>query len=131
MTLADVKDYLKSQITCENWYVGKIDANQEYCIGIYPTEPPAPVVAIGGVKNTTYATKAVSILIHWGKSFTPAEVKAREVFDLLFGQNPVIGKRETIKIDFRTAEPIGIGTDENGIYEHVINFVIYYRKESE
>lgn len=129
MTLADVKNYLKSQITCKNWYVGKIDASKECCIGIYPTEPPAPVVTVGGVKNHTYAHKAVAILVHWGKTATPAEVKAQEVYDLLFGQKPTIGSKETIKMDFRTSTPVGIGTDDRGIYEYVINLVIYYRKE--
>lgn len=128
MTLSDVKDYLKAHIDCGRWYVGKIDGNQEQCIGIYPTAPPAPVIAIGGVKNTSYAMKAVSVLIHWGSSSTPAEEKAQEVFDLLYGQNPVIGGKEVVMIDFRTAEPMGVGTDSKGIYEYVINCVIYFRK---
>lgn len=128
MTLTDVKDYLKGHITCDHWYVGKIYASDEYCIGVFPTESPAPVIAIGGVKNTSYAMKAASVLVHWGKDVSPAEQKAQEIFDLLFGQSPVIGGKETVKIDFRTSEPVGIGSDDKGIYEYVINFVIYYKK---
>lgn len=129
MTLTDVKDYLKENIQCDNWHVGKIDANKEYCIGIYPTTPPAPRIALGGVNLTSYTSKAVSILVHWGKSATPAEAKAQEIFNLLFGQNPTIGGTRVVLFDFRTAEPVGVGTDSNGIYEYVINFVIYYRKD--
>lgn len=129
MNLADIKNYLKENIECENWYVGKIDANQEYCIGIYPTAPPAPRIAVGGVGCYSYASKSVSILIHWGKSASPAEAKAQEVFDLLFGQNPSIGGKDIVIFDFRTAEPVGIGTDSSGTYEYVINLVIYYRKD--
>ena len=28
----------------------------------------------------------------------------------------------------RTSEPVGIGTDDKGVYEYVINFIIYYKK---
>jgi len=129
MTLTDIKDYLKAHIKCDNWYAGKIDAKQEYCIGVFPTQPPAPVVPIGGLKNKSYATKSVSVLVHWGKQASPAEAKAQEIFSLLFGQNPAIAGHETIKLDFRTSEPVGIGTDDLGVYEYVINFVIYYKKE--
>lgn len=128
MTLAGVKGYLKQHIECPNWYVGKIDENQEYCIGVFPTAPVSPVMAIGGIQNTSYATKAVSVLVHWGQAATPAEEKAREIYDLLFGQNPIIGGKQVIKFDFRTAEPVGLGTDSKGIYEYVINFIIYYQK---
>lgn len=128
MKISDVRDYLKQNIACEHWYVGKIDRNQEYCIGIYPTAPVSPVIAIGGVQNSSYTTKAVSVLVHWGKAFTPAEEKAQEIYDLLFGQSPITGGKRVIKMDFRTAEPIGIGTDEQGVFEYVINFIIYYQK---
>lgn len=129
MTLSDVKEYLKEHIACDNWYVGKISANDEYCIGVYPTQSPAPVITVGGVKQSTYAHKAVSVLVHWGKTSTPAELKAQEIYDLLFRQQPIIGNKETVKIDFRTSTPLGLGTDERGIFEYVINFIIYYGKE--
>lgn len=129
MTLSDVKDYLKDKIKCPNWYVGKRDDSKEQSITVYPTQGPTAVIPIGGINNSSYTTKGVSILIHWGKSCTPAEVKAQEVYDILFGQSPVIGGREVIKFDMRTSEPVGIGTDSKGIYDYVINMVIYYKKE--
>lgn len=128
MTLHDIKEYLKEHIQCNKWYVGKMDAGQEYCIGVFSTQGPAPMMAIGGKKNASYLAKAASVLVHWGKYATPAEEKAQEVYDLLFGTEPVIGGKETIKIDFRTAEPVGVGTDSKGVFEFVINFVIYYKK---
>lgn len=128
MTLADVKDFLKSKIACPNWYVGKRDTAKEQSITIYPTESPMPTIPIGGVDNSSYATKAVSVLVHWGKACTPAEEKAQEVFNVLFGQSGTIGGKEIIKFDLRTSEPIGMGTDDKGVYEYVINFVIYYKK---
>lgn len=128
MTLAEVKDYLKSRINCPNWYVGKRDAAKEQSITIYPTESPAPVIPIGGISNSSYTSKAVSVLVHWGKACTPAEKKAQEVYDMLFGQSGVIGGKEVVKFNMRTSEPVGMGTDDKGVYEYVINFVIYYKR---
>jgi len=129
MTLNDVKDHLKARIERCGWYLEKIDANQEYCIGVFSTRSPEPVIPMGGIRNSAYADLAVSILVHWGRSSTPAREKAQEVFDLLFGRELVIGQRRVVKIDFRTSRPQGIGTDDKGIYEYVINFVIYYDKK--
>ena len=95
---------------------------------MYPTDGVAPVLPLGGVDQASYATKAVSVFVQWGKNVTAAEVKAQEIYDCLFGQAGTIGRKDVIKFDMRTAEPVGIGTDDKGIYEYVINFVIYYRK---
>lgn len=129
MILADVKDFLKTKIDCPHWYVGKRDMAKEQSITIYPTKGPAPIVPVGGLKNSSYRTKAVSVLVHWGRNCTPAEEKAQEVYDCLLGQAGVTGGREVVKFDLRTDAPIGMGTDEKGFYEYVINFVIYYKKE--
>lgn len=129
MTLADVKEFLKRKVECSNWYVGKRDSGKEQSITIYPTQGPIPIVPIGGLHNSSYGTKAVSVLVHWGRNCTPAEEKAQEVYECLLGQRGVIGGREVIKFDMRTDAPVGVGTDEKGFYEYVINFVIYYKKE--
>ena len=81
------------------------------------------------MKNRSYDTKAVSILIHWGANAVQAEAKAQEIYDVLYGQIGVIGGYRIVKFDMRTDAPVSVGTDEKGIYEYVINFVIYYRKE--
>lgn len=128
MTLADVRDFLKSKIDCPHWYAGKRDMGKEQSITVYSTQGPVPVIPIGGLKNSSYGTKAVSVLIHWGRYATPAEIKAQEVFDCLFGQAGIIGGQEVVKFDLRTDAPVGVGTDEKGHYEYVINFVIYYKK---
>lgn len=128
MTLADIKDYLKANIECDQWYVGKRDMNKEESITVYPTTPAASRIPVGGIINTSYAVKAASVLIHWGQSATPAELKAKEVYDLLYGQQPIIGQKQVIKIDLRTAEPVGMGTDAKGFFEYIINFLIYYKK---
>ncbi|MDF2804943.1 MAG: hypothetical protein K0S61_4848 [Anaerocolumna sp.] len=128
MLLSEIKDWLKTKIDCPNWYAGKIDGSVEQCIGIYSIEGGKPNIAIGGLSNTTYAKKSISILVHWGKNTTPAEQKAQEVYNVLFGQSDVIGGKRVIMFDMRTSEPIGVGTDDNGIFEFVIEVNIIYER---
>lgn len=128
MLLSEVKDWLKTKVDCPNWYVGKIDGSVDECIGVYSLEGIKPNIAIGGLGNTSYTTKSVSILVHWGKYITPAEQKAQEVYDVLFGQNDVIGGKRVIEFDMRTSEPVGVGTDSNGTYEFVIEVNIIYKR---
>ena len=128
MLLSEVRDYLKTKIECPQWYSGKLDGTKEQCIGIYSVKGPTPNIALGGLANTSYSTKAISILVHWGKNSDVAERKAQEVYNTLFGQDANISGKRVIKFDMRTSEPIGVGTDSNGIYEYVIETVIYFER---
>ncbi|MDH6430278.1 MULTISPECIES: minor capsid protein [unclassified Paenibacillus] len=128
MTLAEVRDWLKTQVECLNWYIGKMDGKPEESITVYNLNSGTPVLAIGGLANTSYAVKAVSILIHWSKNANTAERKAMEVYAALFGQSAVIAGKRVISFQMRTPEPVSVGTDENNIYEYVIEVTIYYER---
>ncbi|KOF56618.1 MULTISPECIES: minor capsid protein [Clostridium] len=128
MLLSEIRDWLKTKTNSPNWYIGKIDATKEQCIGIYNTQGPAPNIALGGLANTSYATKAISILVHWGNNANIAEEKAQEIYNIFFGQGAVINNTRAIKFDMRTDEPVSVGTDDNGIYEYVVNLIIYYER---
>lgn len=128
MTLAAVRDWLKEQVSCPNWYIGKADTSKPQCICLYNINNGMPVLAIGGLANTSYAVKAVSILVHWSKNADTAERKAQEVYASLFGQSAVIGGKRVISFQMRTPEPVSVGTDEAGIFEYVIEFTIYYER---
>lgn len=128
MTLAEIRDWLKTIIECPFWYISKIDGSKEQCIGIFNSQGPAPRIAIGGLSNTGYATKAISILVHWGKNANVAELKAQEVYNALFGQTAEIGGKRVIMFQMRTDEPVSVGTDDNNIYEYVIETIIIYER---
>lgn len=128
MTLAQVRDWLKTQVECPAWYIGKIDGSKEQCIGVYNTPGPAPRIALGGLANTSTATKAVSILVHWGKNANAAEQKAQEVYQAMFGQTGTIGGRRVVMFQMRQ-EPINVGTDDLGVYEYVIEVNIIYERQ--
>lgn len=128
MLLSEIRDYLKTKIDSPQWYIGTIDGSKEQCIGIYSAVGPPPNIAIGGLQNTSYAIKTVSILVHWGKNANIAEQKAQELYNILFGQPAVINGKRVIQFKMNTPEPIGVGTDSNGIYEFVIETSIYYER---
>lgn len=130
MTLAQIRDWLKTQADCPNWYINKIDGSKDTCIGIYGRQAPDLVKpTIGGMENRSYALKAVSILVHWGKNANLAEQKAQEVYVALIGRsNFKVGNRRVVMVDMRTSEPVAVGTDEKGIYEYVIDAYFYYER---
>ncbi|SHJ52044.1 hypothetical protein SAMN02745163_02054 [Clostridium cavendishii DSM 21758] len=128
MLLSEVREYLKTKIECPQWYAGKIDGSKEQCIGLYNIMGSSPNLALGGLANTSYSTKAISILVHWGKNNNIAEQKAQDVYNALFGQEAIIGGKRVINFDMRTSEPIGVGTDSNGVFEYVIEVNIIHER---
>lgn len=127
MLLSDVREFLKTKVNSPQWYLNKC-GDKEQSITIYNTKGPAPNIALGGLANTSYSSKAISILVHWGKNSDKAEKKAQEVYDVFFGQDGVIGNKRVIQFKMSTSEPISVGTDDNGILEYVVDLVIYYER---
>ncbi|NLZ48763.1 MAG: hypothetical protein GX895_08245 [Clostridiales bacterium] len=128
MLLSDIRTYLKTKIECPQWYLNKLGGTQEQSITLYNVKGLAPRIALGGIENTSYSTKAISILIHWGKDSNAAERKAQEVYNAFFGQDAVIGNKKVIMFNMKTDSPVYVGTDSEGIIEYVIELIIYYER---
>lgn len=130
MTLKDVKDWLKEQVSADVWKIGTYDASNEKTICVRNLTSNRGKLAIGGLQNTSTAVKGVSIIVHWSKNPDETERVAQEVLALFCGKQPVIGDYQIVKCDMRSDEPISVGTDDNGIYEYVIEtWLTYERKE--
>ena len=127
MLLSEIREYLKSKIESPQWYLNKV-GDKEQSITIYNTVGPAPRIALGGLEQTSFTTKAISILVHWGKESNKAELKAQEVYNALFGQDGTIGGKKVIQFKMKTDSPIYVGTDSEGIIEYVIETIIYYER---
>lgn len=127
MLLSEIREFLKSKVECPQWYLNKV-GKEEKNITIYNTTGPKPIIAIGGLANTSYTTKAISILVHWGKNSDEAEKKAQEIYNAFFGQDGLIGGKRVIQFDMKTSNPISVGTDSEGIIEYVIETIIYYER---
>ena len=130
MTLKDVMDWLKSQVSADIWKIGTYDVSKEKTVCVRNLTSNRSMLAIGGLQSTTTAVKGVSIVVHWNKNPDETERVAQSMHALFYGQQPKIGDYRVIKCDMRSDEPISVGTDGEGIYEYVIEtWLTYERKE--
>lgn len=130
MTLAEIRDWLKTFNIAENYYIGRLENKKEYSLGVYEgVATGRPVIAIGGRQNSSYDVRAVSLLLHWNRSKNESEIAARELWDKLIEvNNEDAGENHIQYLQMTVPEPVGVGTDESGVYEYVINFKLYYRR---
>ena len=133
ITLAEVRDWIKTFNAANNYYIGKLDNNQENSIGIYQRKTiDGPRVAIGGRSLASYEVKSISILIHWNKNANETEKRAQYLYNRLFeAESVVIGGTPIKMIALLQNEPVDVGTDDNNVYERVIELDLYYERERE
>jgi hypothetical protein len=131
MTTEKVLAWIKSLATkADNYYCGILNSKKEKSFGVYQLrESRAREIALGGLENTKTVTKAISILVHWNSSTRDTENIATALYnDLAAAKNPVIDGHKVNYIKLLHNESIDVGTDDNGICERVIEFVIYYER---
>lgn len=128
LTLADVRDWLKEYNIAQHYFVGKLDTSKENALCVYNRKRSgAPVMALGGLSS--YEIKAISLLLHCSKNAVQAEQMAITLFEEISSEEKLIINNTPIYyIKFQVPEPVAIGTDENGVYEYVIEFDLYYKK---
>jgi hypothetical protein len=131
ITLAEVRDWIKTFNAANNYYIGKLDNKQENSIGIYQRKTiDGPRVAIGGRSLASYDVKSISILIHWNKNANETEKRAQYLYNRLFeAESVVIGETPIKMIALLQNEPVDVGTDDNNVYERVIELDLYYERE--
>lgn len=130
MTLVQIKDWLKTMNVAEHYYIGRLDNKKEMSLGVYdrPTGT-RPVMALGGLQNSSYNVRGVSLLLHWTRNKNAAEAVAQALWDKLVEVRDLdVGTQHIQYLQMTVPEPIGIGTDADGVYEYVINFNLYYRR---
>lgn len=126
--LSDVRDWVKTLIPAEYYYIGKLDGKKDKSIGVYQRKNPAPpVVSIG--QPSSYEVKPVSILIHWSKNANETERTAYELYKQLEAVSSLdINNTHIYFLELLQSEPVDVGTDDNGVYERVIEFDLYYER---
>ena len=131
ITLAEIRDWIKTFNAANNYYIGKIDNKQENSIGIYQRKTiDGPRVAIGGRTLASYDVKSISILIHWNKNANETEKRTQYLYNRLFeAESVVIGETPIKMIALLQNEPVDVGTDDNNVYERVIELDLYYERE--
>ncbi|MEE0740792.1 MAG: minor capsid protein [Emergencia sp.] len=130
MMLADIRDWLKTFTVAEHYYIGKLDGKKEKSLGVYQRNVGLPNMAIGGLNQTSYRTKSVSILLHWNRNAAETEKAAFALYEKIISkENPVIGDEKVYYIKPQTPEPVDVGTDEAGVYERVIWLDLYFERK--
>lgn len=130
MMLADIRDYIESLKKSKHVYMGKMDHKKECSIGVYNSKHSSQFkTAIGGPSLESYGVKSVSFLVHWNKSPRDTEKASKELYEALRDARDVKINSATIKfIQLLYNEPIDVGTDDNGIYEMVIDAAVVYER---
>lgn len=130
MMLADVRDYVEGLNIAEHVYMGKMDAKKEKSIGVYHSKHThAYKTAIGGPALESHGIKHVTLLVHWNKSPRDTERVTKDLFKALLRAREEKINEKTIKFIQPLYEPQGVGTDDNGVYEMVIEAAVIYEKE--
>jgi hypothetical protein len=128
VTLKEIRDWLKPMIPgITNAYIGKTDPKQEKSICIYSRPSDADRIAVGGLVNTSTATKSISILVQWSKNCDTTETQAKSIYDIFNGKRSVINGVDAF-FRMKNNEPIPVGTNDNDIYEYVIDLTITYKR---
>lgn len=132
MLLRDVRDYIATLNIAEdgNCYCGKMEDKKDKSIGVYSLPRKSnTVIPIGGLNNASYRTKAISLLVHWNKSPTQAEQNAIALQEALLNtKNTKINEHLIKFIEVSYPEPVSMDTDDNGIFEYVIECLFYYER---
>ena len=129
ITLADVRDYLKSFNLFSGYYVGRIDANKKNVLGVYDLRNRARHKTIGTNTNK-YEVKGVSLLIHGDTNKTNTEKLAIKLYEALENaKNAVIAGRKINIIDLQQDAPIDVDADSSKVYEYVIEVLFYVERE--
>lgn len=128
--LADVREYIDSLGKAKQVYMGKLNNKKECSIGVYNSKHTNQYkTAIGGSALESYGIKNVTFLIHWNRSPRDTEEAAKKLFEVLRDTEDVKINNTTIKfIQLLNNEPVDVGTDDNGIYEMVIEAAIIYER---
>ena len=129
VTLADVRDYLKSFGLFDGYYVGRIDANKKNVLGVYDLSTTRRHKTIG--KGTQrYDIKGVSLLIHGDTNKTNTEKLAISLYEALESvEDGKIAGRNINIIDLQQDAPIDVDASKNKIYEYVIEVLFYVERE--
>lgn len=90
--IGDVRDYIAGLGIADNTnvYCGKLDDKKNKSIGVYNNNKQRPVLmAVGGLNNSSYRVKSVSILVHWNTSVRDTEKTAEQLYNMLRDMNHI------------------------------------------
>lgn len=130
--IGDVRDYIAGLGIADNnnVYCGKLDNKKDKSIGVYNlNRQRPPQTAVGGLNNSSYRIKSISILVHWNTSVRDTEKAAEQLYNMLRDtNNKIINDTRLLFTKMQVDGPVDVGTDDKGIFESVIELDIYYER---
>ena len=131
ITLADIRDWLKSFGLFDNYYIGRLDSKKKNSLGVYNLQDAGRREVIGDLK--IYEKKGVSLLIHGDTNKANTERKAWDLYNAIESvsknENILIAKEKKVFfIELLNNEPIDVNQDADSVYEYVIEMNIYFEK---
>ena len=129
VTLANIRDWLKSFSLFDNYYIGRLDTKKKNSLGVYNLQDTGRREVIGGLKK--YEKKGVILLIHGDTNKAKTEQKAFELYNALetIGDDKKrIGNKKVCFVQLLNNEPIDVDQDADSVYEYVIEMNIYFEK---
>lgn len=132
LTLVDVATCIAALgiVDREHIYCGKMQDKKMKCIGVYNlNRSQSKTETIGGDANSSYRVKRVSFLVHWDRSTERTERAADSLYEAVKTIKGVsVNETRILFTRMLTDTPVDVGTDDNGIYEMVIETEIYYER---
>ena len=130
--IGDVRDYIAGLGIADNnnVYCGKLDNKKDKSIGVYNlNRQRPPQTAVGGLNNSSYRIKSISIVVHWNTSVRDTEKAAEQLYNMLRDtNNKIINDTKLLFTKMQVDGPVDVGTDDKGIFESVIELDIYYER---
>lgn len=131
ITLANIRDWLKTFKLFDFYYVGRLDAKKKNSLGVYNLQDTGRHEVIGDLKK--YEKKGVSLLVHGDTNKTTTEQKAWQLYEaiealIMSYVYPKIGGKKVYFIELLQNQPVDVDQDDDKIYEYVIELNIYFEK---
>ena len=131
ITLASIRDWLKTFKLFDFYYVGRLDAKKKNSLGVYNLQDTERREVIGDLKK--YEKKGVSLLVHGDTNKTTTEQKAWQLYEaiealIMSYVYPKIGGKKVYFIELLQNQPVDVDQDNDKIYEYVIELNIYFEK---
>lgn len=128
MTLRNVVDMLVNILKFESIAAGNLDSNLDRAIGVYnPKQSGNHKICIGGKACTKTLEKRISILIHWTDNPTVCEQEAELIMETLTDVRNYKADNYTVHF-INCNDPVGVGRDDRGTCEYVIEATLYYER---
>lgn len=131
VTLANIRDWLKSFGLFDSYYIGRLDTKKKNSLGVYNLQDTGRREVIGGLKK--YEKKGVSLLIHGDTNKDRTEQKAFKLYNelenlIMSCEYPQIGGKDVYFIELLNNQPVDVDQDSDSTYEYVIELNIYLKK---